>query len=368
VPRLGVVFGGRSGEHEVSVMSAGSVLRAAKDAGFSIEAVGITRKGQWVYLEDGSEFLASGSHEVLYGMGPSCCLLPDPEKKGIWVNGGPGMRLHEVDAIFPVLHGPYGEDGSIQGLLDLAGIPYVGAPTLASAVCMDKDTTKRLLESHRVPHVPGIAVERHAWETARDGVMNHLLSQIEFPVFVKPSGSGSSLGVNKVKSAEAILKALDEALLYDTKALVEPSMEGCLEVECSVLGNEDPKASIAGLILPAREFYDYEAKYIEDTTALAIPAPLAPDLMSRVQEVAVAAFRATGCQGMARVDFFVDPVKKEAYVNELNTIPGFTKISMYPKLWEASGLPFPELVRRLVDLACMRQSKSWREVYRVNKS
>lgn len=368
VPRLGVVFGGRSGEHEVSIMSAGSVVRAAMDAGFAVEAIGITRKGQWVYLGDGSQFLASGSLEVLSGMGPSCCLLPDPDKKGIWVNGGTGMTLREVDAIFPVLHGPFGEDGSIQGLLDLAGIPYVGAPALASAVCMDKDTTKRLLDSYRVPHVPGIAAERHSWRRDRGGVLRNLLAQIRFPSFVKPSGSGSSLGVTKVKSADALPAALDEAFMYDAKALVEPSMDGCLEIECGVLGNEEPRASVAGQILPAREFYDYEAKYIEDTTELTIPAPLDPGLMSRVQEVAVAAFRATGCRGMARVDFFVDPVKREVFVNELNTIPGFTKISMYPKLWEASGLPFPELVRRLFELAIERQSQSWREVYRVSKS
>ncbi|HHX28381.1 MAG: D-alanine--D-alanine ligase family protein [Bacillota bacterium] len=362
--RLGVVFGGRSGEHEVSVMSADSVVKAARQAGFAVEAIGVTRKGQWVYLGDGEAFFAGGNPEVLTEMGPACCLLPDPDKKGIWVNGEGTMTLHEIDVVFPVLHGPHGEDGSLQGLLELSGIPYVGAPVLASAVCMDKDTTKRLLASCGVPHVTAIPVERHSWRTSRQDVLDNLLSRVRFPLFTKPSGSGSSLGVTKVKRPEDLAAALDQAFLYDTKALVEPSMDGCLEVECSVLGNEEPVASIAGQILPRREFYDYEAKYIEDTTALAIPAALDPEMMARVQEVAVAAFRVTGCRGMARVDFFVDLNAREAYVNELNTIPGFTRISMYPKMWEASGLSFPELVRKLVTLALDRQSQSWREVYR----
>ncbi|HHY45406.1 MAG TPA: D-alanine--D-alanine ligase [Firmicutes bacterium] len=364
VLRLGVVFGGRSGEHEISVMSAFSVIGAARQAGFAVVAIGVTRQGQWVYLGDGEAFFASGSTEVLVEMGPSCCLLPNPDKKGVWVNGDGKMALHEIDVVFPVLHGPYGEDGTLQGLLELSGIPYVGAPVLASAVCMDKDTTKRLLASAGVPHVPAIPVGRHSWRTNRQEVLENLLNRVTFPLFAKPSGSGSSLGVTKVKSPDALATALDRAFLYDTKALVEPAMEGCLEVECSVLGNEEPVASIAGQILPGREFYDYEAKYIEDTTALAIPADLDPEMMARVQEIAVEAFRVTGCKGMARVDFFVDAKARKVYVNELNTIPGFTRISMYPKMWEASGLAFPELVRRLVDLALERQAQSWREVYR----
>lgn len=349
-------------------MSARNVVRAAGEAGFSVEVVGITRKGQWVYLGDGDRFFASGAAEVCFEAGPSCCVLPDPEKKGIWISSGTGMELREADAIFPVLHGSFGEDGTIQGLLELAGIPYVGAPTLASAVCMDKDTAKRLMASHGVPHVPGFAVRRYSWQTAKRETMDCLLSQIRFPVFVKPSGSGSSLGVTKVKSWEALPKALDGAFLYDAKALVEPAMDGCMEVECSVLGNEEPEASLAGQILPAREFYDYDAKYVEDTTALAIPAPLDGELMAKVREVAVAAFKATCCSGMARVDFFVDQVKRQVFVSELNTIPGFTRISMYPKLWEASGMPFPQLIRNLVELAIERRSLSWREVYRVRES
>lgn len=361
--KLALLFGGRSGEHEISIMSARSVQRAALDAGFSVAGVGITRDGQWVFLGDCSSFLDGRHTEVTAEAGPPCAILPDPSKKGIWYRDGGGRESRwDVDVVFPVLHGSYGEDGTIQGLLELSGIPYVGAPPLASAICMDKATTKRILQTWGIPHVPGVAIDRHAWRTQRDAVMKSLLKVTSFPVFVKPSGSGSSLGVSKVKEASFLAAALDDAFLYDTRALVEPSQEGFLEVECSVLGNEEPKASLAGQILPSREFYDYDAKYVDATTKLIIPAPLEPALMKRVQDVSVAAFRATQCRGMARVDFFVDPIRGEAYISELNTIPGFTDISMYPKLWEASGLSYSDLIRSLVELAVERQEGEKREV------
>lgn len=363
--KLGLLFGGRSGEHEISILSAKSVYRGAVQAGMAVAGIGITREGQWVYMGDCSDFLEGPRSEVTADLGPACSILPDPSRRGIWVDGPQEMTKVEVDAAFPVLHGLYGEDGTIQGFLELSGIPYVGAPPLASAICMDKGTTKRLLQTHGIPHVPALTVERHAWRTGGEEVLNELSGLVKFPAFVKPSGSGSSLGVTKVKRMEGIAAALNAAFIYDTRALIEPSQEGLLEIECSVLGNDEPVASLAGQILPKREFYDYEAKYLEDTTELLIPAPLEPALMKRVQEVAVAAYKATCCKGMARVDFFVDPKAGEAYVNELNTIPGFTSISMYPKLWEASGLPFPELVRRLVGLAIRRQVDEVREVRRV---
>jgi len=364
--RLGLLFGGRSGEHEISVLSARSVYRGALEAGMQVVGAGITREGRWVYMGDCSAFMGGNHTEVLGDMGLECSILPDPSKQGIWVSGPQGLFKVDVDAVFPVLHGLYGEDGTVQGLLELSGIPYVGAPPLSSAICMDKGTTKRLLQTHGVPHVPGFTVERFAWHAQGDDVLKALSGLLTFPVFVKPSGSGSSLGVTKVKSMGAMPAALDSAFVYDTRALIEPSQEGLLEIECSVLGNDEPVASLAGQILPTREFYDYEAKYIDETTRYAIPASLPPELMKRVQEVAIAAYKATCCRGMARVDFFVDPKAGEAYVNELNTIPGFTSISMYPKLWEASGLPFPQLVRRLVDLAIQRQADEVREVRRVN--
>ncbi len=363
--RLCLLFGGRSGEHEISVLSARSIYRAALETGMDVVGAGITRDGHWVFMGDCSGFLGNRAAVVTSDLGPACAILPDPSRKGLWVEGPGGLYKVPVDAVFPVLHGLYGEDGTVQGLLEMSGIPYIGAPPLASAVCMDKSTTKRLLQTHGVPHVPGFTVERFAWRTKGPEVLNALSGLIKYPVFVKPSGSGSSLGVTKVKRPDAMAKALDAAFLYDTRALIEPSQEGLLEVECSVLGNDEPVASVAGQILPGREFYDYEAKYIDETTQYAIPAPLSPELMRRVQDVAVAAYKATGCKGMARVDFFVDPETDAVLVNELNTIPGFTSISMYPKLWEASGLPFPALVQRLVELAVTRQADEVREVRRV---
>ncbi len=364
--RLGLIFGGRSGEHEISVLSARSVYRGALDAGMEVVGVGITRDGQWVFMGDCSSFLGGPATEVTTEMGPACSILPDLSRRGIWVDGAGGLQRMEVDAVFPVLHGLLGEDGTIQGLLEMSGIPYVGAPPLASAICMDKGTTKRLLQTHSIPHVPALSIERYAWRTKGEQVLSALGGLVKFPVFVKPSGSGSSLGVTKVKEMSAMVAALNSAFLYDTRALIEPSQEGLLEIECSVLGNDEPVASLAGQILPKREFYDYEAKYLEDSTELLIPAPLEPSLMRRVQQVAVDAFKATSCRGMARVDFFVDAQKGEAYVNELNTIPGFTRISMYPKLWEASGLPFPQLVRKLVELAIQRQADEVKAVHRVD--
>ncbi len=359
--RLGLIFGGRSGEHEVSVRSAEAVYQAALANGYSVTAVGISREGHWIYLGDGAAFFNSGFTEVTASMGPNCHIPPDPTVGGLFVGGAEPGR-HEIDVVFPVLHGSYGEDGTVQGLLELAGIPYVGAPVLSSAICMDKDTTKRVLTTHGVPHVPALSVDRFNWQSKPEGVLEHLARLIRLPVFVKPSASGSSLGVTKVKSLEALPQALDLAFLYDTKALLEPSQEGLLEIECSVLGNDEPVASVPGQILPRREFYDYRAKYIDDDTELRIPAPLEDSLVKKVQDIAVRAFLATGCRGMARVDFFVNPTNGEALINELNTIPGFTSISMYPKLWEASGLSFPELVKTLVDLAVERQASSWREV------
>ena len=364
--RLAVIFGGRSGEHEISVLSARSVLRGALEAGFDVLGVGITRDGQWIYLGDCRDCLEGRMTEVLPGQGPSCAIMPDPSKRGLYIDqGGPLTRV-DIDAVFPVLHGTYGEDGTIQGLLEMSGLPYVGAPPLASAVCMDKWTTKKLLEACGVPHVPALSVERWAYRKDPEGTVSRALKSIPLPAFVKPSASGSSLGVTKVKEPSGLEDALRSAFVYDTRALIEPSQEGALEIECSVLGNDDPAASVAGQIVPGREFYDYEAKYLDCGSKIIIPAPLEPELMEEVQRVAVAAFKACSCKGMARVDFFVDPLKGRALVSELNTIPGFTAISMYPKLWEASGLPFPSLVRRLVELAIERQTEEVREVRRVD--
>ncbi len=365
--RVAVLFGGRSGEHEISVMSASSICKALSESGFDVVAIGITRDGHWICLQDPDSFFKHSHPEVTHDLGPLCYILPDPLRPGIWVNGAvEAERSHiRADVVFPVLHGLFGEDGTIQGLLDLSGMPYVGPGTLASAVCMDKDTAKMVLAKHGVPFVPSLTVERWMWRKRREAVLARLASEIEFPVFVKPSGSGSSLGVYKVKEDAGLPVALDNAFLYDLKVLIEPSQEGCIEVECSVLGNDEPEASVAGQIVPSREFYDYEAKYMDEGTRLVIPAPLDERLMEKIRELAVAAFKATGCSGLARVDFFVKPETGEVYVNELNTMPGFTKVSMYPKLWEASGKPYAELVRDLIQLALGRKKMTEKHVYRT---
>ncbi len=408
--RVALLCGGRSGEHEISVMSARSVFKALLESGFDVVQVGITREGHWVFVPQPQTFFEQGYCEVTRDLGPSCYILPDPLRPGIWVNGAhmctcraecaelddsackthgrkpdrPGQaarqcdskpaqratgshngRRIDVDVVFPVLHGLFGEDGTIQGLLDLAGIPYVGPGTLASAVCMDKDTTKMVLAKHGVPCVPSLTIERWMWEKQRGKVLQDIISQIKYPVFVKPSASGSSLGVYKVKDSAGLPRAIANAFLYDLKVLIEPSQEGLLEIECSVLGNQEPRASIPGQILPSREFYDYEAKYMDKGTKLIIPAPLDDRLTEKVRKLAVEAFRATGCSGLARVDFFVNPDTGEVYVNELNTMPGFTDVSMYPKLWEASGMCYLELVKTLVGLALERQKAGKRYVCRI---
>lgn len=359
---LGIMFGGRSGEHEISLISARSVASAAAARGFRITGIGITRNGKWVYVPDPLGFLSSEKAEVTDDAGPTCFMLPGDTPNGLWVREGGNLRQVPLDVVFPTLHGVYGEDGTIQGYLEICGVPYVGAPALASAVCMDKDVTKRILRDSGIPCLPAKVVRRHLWQRSRAEVLRSLVESVAFPCFVKPSGSGSSLGTSRVEDARYLASALDKALLYDWKALVEPAVTGALEVECSVLGNDDPQVSIPGQIIPAREYYDYESKYLDPRTRLLIPAQIDENTSERVREMARRAFLATECQGMVRVDFFVLPLTGDVYVNELNTIPGFTSVSMYPKLWEASGLSYPELIGKLVELALDRHRNSWRRV------
>lgn len=353
--RLTLLFGGKSGEHEVSLVSARNVAQAALSAGFHVDGVGITKAGEWVYTGDCDLFFRENVEEIKSSSGRPCAILPDPSKKGIWLLDENPPTVIPLGVVFPVLHGAFGEDGTVQGLLQLSEIPFVGPPLLPSAVCMDKDVAKRLLKSHGVPNVPGLCIYRHVWKKDRKKVLSDILESMELPIFVKPSGSGSSIGVSKVGDPKSLEDALEHAFMYDGKVLAEVAQEGLLEIECSVLGNIDPAASIAGQIVPMREFYDYSAKYEDPTTVLHIPAPLDEDLMEKVKCVAVKAFRATECMGMARVDFFVNPKTNEVLVNEINTIPGFTAISMYPKLWEESGISFPKLIKELVRLALERR-------------
>lgn len=272
--------------------------------------------------------------------------------------------LAVLDVVFPVLHGPYGEDGTVQGLLELAGLPYVGAQVTASAVAMDKVIFKDIMRAHGIPVVEHVVVKRRAWGSQPEDLLDRIEQQFSYPVFTKPANLGSSVGVAKCRDRSELRAGLDDAARYDRKILVEPAVPAAREIEVSVLGNDDPMASIAGEIIPSREFYSYEAKYLDegdDASQLLIPAPLSVAMMQRVQDLAVRAYRAIDCAGMARVDFLLsadEPAgaggRDQLYVNEMNTIPGFTKISMYPKLWEASGVPYPELIDRLIELALER--------------
>ncbi|MBI4481718.1 MAG: D-alanine--D-alanine ligase [Acidobacteria bacterium] len=353
--RVGLMFGGKSGEHEISLLSAAALIRHMDRSRYEVVPIAITKTGR----------LATG--QELRRMLPEDCLslLRLPRSKNpVQVLGEPatqtlvtfrpgGSRAEALDVIFPVLHGPYGEDGTIQGLLELADLPYVGSGVAASSLGMDKELMKKVFRNAGLPVVDFRTILRKDWEGRREEVARELVAQFPFPCFVKPANLGSSVGVTKVHGKTELEAAMDKAALYDRKIIVEEGLE-VREIECSVLGNDDPVASVPGEVVPAREFYDYEAKYVDKGSRLLIPAPLDPDAADRVRELAVRAFRALDCAGFARVDFFVEKVNGDIYVNEINTIPGFTAISMFPKLWEASGLPFSRLIDRLIELALER--------------
>ena len=349
VRRVAVLFGGRSAEHEISCLSARSVIDALDPAKVQVVPIGITREGRWHVLP-GPPALPSESGEmpqVTDGAGIAVELAAEGAGSELVLADG---TREPVDVVFPVLHGPFGEDGAVQGLLELAGVPYVGAGVLGSALGMDKAVQKVVLEAAGLPVLPSETVREPEWEEDPEGVRARI-GALGYPVFAKPAALGSSVGISKAHDASEIDACVDEAFRYTRKVVVERGLTPVREIECAVLGNDDPVASIAGEIIPeGHEFYDYSAKYLDaDGARLVIPAALSPGAMARVQRTAVRAFRALECAGMARVDFFLQG--EDLWVNEINTIPGFTSISMYPKLWEASGLGFGELVERLLDLA-----------------
>jgi D-alanine-D-alanine ligase len=357
--RVGVLFGGRSGEHEVSLASAASVIRGLDPAKYEPVPIGITKEGHWRIGVGAQKMLP----EVLRG-GDPVMMTADPTDASLMPLKGGGAGQH-LDVIFPVMHGTFGEDGTIQGLLDLAGLPFVGAGVLGSAIGMDKDVAKRLLQVAKIPVVPWISVHRHDWEKNPKQIQRAIESKFKYPVFVKPATLGSSVGMTKVHSRAELAPALNLAAEFAMKILVEKAM-GAREIEVSVLGNHDPKASIPGEIVPHREFYDYTAKYLEDGTQLLIPAKLNAAQVKTIQSLAVAAFRALELSGMARVDFFLEKrAPGKLFLNEVNTIPGFTSISMYPKLWEASGIPFRELIDRLIALALEQHAEKARTKYEI---
>jgi D-alanine-D-alanine ligase len=356
--RVAVLFGGRSAEHEISLLSARFVVQALDRERFEPILVGIDKGGRWLLQEEARILNASRDPRLarLEQACPEVTLAAHPGEGGegaLAIGGGKGSA--GVDVVFPVLHGPMGEDGAIQGLLELAGVPYVGAGVLGSAVGMDKDVMKRLLAGAGLPMVPHVTLRRPAWDRGRQGALD-LAADLGFPLFVKPANMGSSVGVSRALDRAALELAIDEAFTFDTKVLVEKGLLNPREVECAVLGNDEPIASIPGEIEVDHQdgFYSYTAKYIDEKGAtMRIPAQLSPEESAAVQALALQTFRALECAGLARVDLFMDQDRK-LWVNEINTLPGFTAISMYPKLWEASGIPPKELVARLIDLALER--------------
>ena len=350
--RVAVLFGGRSSEHEISCLSARSVIDALDPTTTEVIPIGIARDGGWHLLPGPPALPIESGHmpEVLSGVGLAARLGDDA--------GTPALELADgtradIDVVFPVLHGPRGEDGAIQGLLELAGVPYVGASVLGSALGMDKAVQKTLWAAAGLPVVPYVAIAEHEWRDDPEGVAGRVAA-LGYPVFTKPASLGSSVGISKVEDPSALDRGMEEAFRYERKAVVERGIEPVREIECAVLGNDDPVASLCGEVVPrGHAFYDYDAKYLDENGAeLRIPAPIAPALSAKLQRLAVSAFTVVACAGMARVDLFVRD--DEVWLNEINTIPGFTSISMYPKLWEASGLSFAALVQRLLDLAVER--------------
>jgi D-alanine-D-alanine ligase len=337
--KVALIFGGRSAEHEISLVSAAAIHKNLDKTRFGVRSIYITRQGLWKAVEAPSPDI-----RTLEG-GRAFSFLP-------WAGRGQRPEF-AADIYFPVLHGPYGEDGTIQGLLEMAGVPYVGAGILGSALGMDKSATKSILRDLGLPVVPYHVFRETDWKANSERLLRRIRLTMPLPLFVKPSNLGSSIGITKVGKYAQVPAALATAFHYDTTALVEKGIHG-RELELSVLGNETPEASLPGEVIPFREFYDYSDKYLDGRTTFILPAEIAPRTLARIQELGIAAFKALSCSGLARVDFFLEKGTNRLYINEINTIPGFTEISMYPKLWAASGLPFPRLLERLIELGFER--------------
>jgi D-alanine-D-alanine ligase len=350
--RVGLIFGGRSVEHDVSLISARAVLNNLDRSRYEVVPIGITREGRWLTSGDARALLDSGLER---SQGVPATLTGDPSVKGL-IPIGNGQPPVTLDVIFPLVHGTGGEDGTLQGLLELAGLPYVGAGVLGSSLGMDKGAMKAVFLSAGLACAPFVLVSRRRIAKDPQGIAREVEKAFGYPCFTKPGNGGSSVGVCKVKSAAGLHAALQESALYDRRVLIEQAVDG-QEVECAVLGNDEPEASVVGEIIPSHEFYDYSAKYLEEGSQLVIPARLNARQSETVREMSLAAFRSLDLAGMARVDFFVRRRDGAVLINEVNTIPGFTPISMYPRLWEASGLAFPQLVDRLVQLAMERHEE-----------
>ena len=386
--RVGILFGGRSGEHEISLLSAASVFKAIDKEKFEVVPIGITKEGRWVTSGEAERLLSGKPHEerhlragdpeatpgaAVLQNGEAIVVPPEPHGSGMQPFQTEALarrasdRAINVDAIFPVLHGTFGEDGTVQGLLELADIAYVGAGVLGSAAGMDKDIMKSLFRAAGLPIVKHVTVLRGEWEAKAKQIQKLVESKLKYPVFVKPANLGSSVGISKAHDRKELGPAIDEAAKFDRKIVIEEGVGGkkhkAREIECAVLGNDKPEASVPGEIVPSAEFYDYSAKYLDEGSQLIIPAKLGRAETKKVQELAVAAFRAVDCSGIARVDFLMDPKSRKIYLNEINTMPGFTSISMYPKLWAATGVPYPELIERLIQLGMERHADKKKNQY-----
>jgi D-alanine-D-alanine ligase len=398
--RVGILFGGRSGEHEVSLLSAASVFNAIDKNKYEVVPIGITKQGHWVTAADAERLLLgrqragesspatqahlrAGDPEATPGaavlaMGEAVVVPPEPQQHGGSLAAfqtdasshalvrRAADRAINVDIIFPVLHGTFGEDGTIQGLLELADMPYVGAGVLGSAAGMDKDIMKSLFRAAGLPIVKHVTILRSEWEAARRKVQKLVENKLKYPVFVKPANLGSSVGISKAHDRKELGPAIEEAAKFDRKIVIEQGVGGkrrAREIECSVLGNDQPEASVPGEIVPSTEFYDYNAKYLDEGSQLIIPAKLSKSETRKVQQLATGAFKAVDCSGLARVDFLMEPKTRKIYLNEINTMPGFTSISMYPKLWAATGVSYPELIERLIQLGLERHEEKKKNQY-----
>jgi D-alanine-D-alanine ligase len=386
--KVGVLFGGRSGEHEVSLLSAASVLKAIDKKKFDVVPIGITKEGRWL-TDLHAENLLRGEYTetrhlragdpaatlsaAVLAHGESILVPPMPSQHSALApfeqSNSPSHRSAsiDVDVIFPVLHGTFGEDGTIQGLLELADVAYVGSGVLGSSAGMDKDVMKRLFRDAGLPLVKHVTILRSDWESQPNKVRKQIETALKYPVFVKPANLGSSVGISKVRDAKELPAAMDEAAKFDRKIVVEQGVGGkkhkAREIECAVLGNDKPLASICGEIVPIKEFYDYEAKYIDEGSELLIPAKITKAQQKQVQQMAIRAFQACDCSGLSRVDFLMDPANGKFYLNEVNTMPGFTSISMYPKLWAATGVEYTDLITKLIEYGIERHEDKKRNQY-----
>ena len=345
---VAVLFGGKSGEHEVSLESAASVCRAMDKDKYDIYMVGITKAGKWAYCECTPDELESGSWSQYEVEGSTVNFIPSQKRPaGIELESG---EIIKIDVCFPVLHGPFGEDGSVQGIFEMASIPYVGCGVMASSIAMDKAMFKKVMDFEGIPQVEYVSVRAFEFEKSEENVINMVEGSLDYPVFTKPANMGSSVGISKASNADELATGIREALRYDSKVVIEQGIDA-REIEVAVLGNEVIMASVPGEVLSCKDFYDYEAKYLANSSKTIIPAQLRADVSSDIRDMAIKAFRAIDGSGISRIDFFIEKGTNSIYLNEINTMPGFTKISMYPKLWDASELPYKKLIDELIQLA-----------------